>query len=213
MKKLLLSLCSTFLMFCLFSTAMAATVGNTLEERRYVDGWSNFNVIDTSLQFSDSGKIDSWSIFFQHRLNDPLVGIAPIYFQVLRNVTGSTYEIIGENLFYGDGNNVGIQTFSVAEPDKITYEAGDYIGWAFDGYPVFGFDFGGDTTLFPAADVNTTGVGSVVTFTYTDSRTYSISVETSASTETSAVPIPAAIVLLGSGLIGLLGINRKKREY
>jgi len=203
MKKLIL--CGLLLMFCSFSTVSAATVGNALISR-YLDGWPNFNVIDTALQFTDNGIIDSWSIYVE---SETSAGTSVI-FQILRNSSANIYTIIGENEVTV-GNTKGIQEFAIADAQKINYQSGDYIGWAFSGTPAFGFTQGdSENSIFHSHDPDTriTGVGQnidVAEF-YSPQRTYSI------SASTSPVPVPATLILFGMGLLGLTGFSRKKQK-
>jgi hypothetical protein len=201
MKKLILLLCSLLLTLYSLNNVSAATIGNALIERPYVDTWSNFNIIDTSLQLTDDGVIDSWSIRAQFNSD----GGSNVYFQILRHTSADTYTIIGENEFMV-GDTQDVQTFIVADSDKISYQSGDCIGWAFSGKATFGFDNTGNDILHSHSDNSRiTGAGTVidVTYFYSPNRTYSI------SADTSPVPEPATMILFSIALIGLTGVSRK----
>ncbi|NOX35630.1 MAG: PEP-CTERM sorting domain-containing protein [Deltaproteobacteria bacterium] len=204
MKKLIFLLCSLLLMLCSFSNVSAATIGNALIERPSVDSWSNFNVIDTSLQLTDDGVIDSWSIRAQFNSD----GGSNVYFQILRLTSADTYTIIGENEFMvGDTQNV--QTFTVADSDKISYQSGDFIGWAFSGKATFGFAGNTGNNILHSHSDNSriTGAGTVIDVAnfWSTNRIYSI------SADTSPVPEPATMILFSIALIGLTGVSRKRQ--
>ncbi|MGD0584977.1 MAG: NF038129 family PEP-CTERM protein [Oryzomonas sp.] len=70
-------------------------------------------------------------------------------------------------------------------------------------------DAGGNTPLFNGAGVNNSTPGTVFTATLLNNGTASAQV-LDGSTEVTPTPIPAAAYLLGSGLMGLFGIRRRK---
>ena len=180
MRKFSPLLCAVFLVLFLFTIPVSAgLIGNSIISRSTMDTWVNFNMIDLDLQFTDNGRIDSWSIYAQKT--------GDVYLQVLRFDHDSIYEIIGQNYFVV--NSTGALNFTIAAANQIQYQAGDYIGWSFTNPSVFGFDSTGDSVDWTiSANSAITGVGNSVDFAgASGNREYSI------AANTTPVPEPASI--------------------
>lgn len=164
---------SLFLMFWSVGPSMAAAVGHDVIDRGSLDVWMNFSQVDLSLSFTNSGQIDSWSIYAKSTGN--------IYLQIYRHISGNTYKVVGENHFVI--NSLGVNNLSVSNSDKIVFQPGDYIGWTFSSLSDarIAYDYGStNVVLWPSSPGQfALGVGSQLNFSNSGNRTYSIAVNTS----------------------------------
>jgi len=178
--------------------AQAALVGNDPIDRSTLDG-GFLNFVDTGSIFTDSGVIDEWTIYGK-RAGD-------LYLQVYRgSLTSASLQLIGQNHVSVLGN--GVETFTIDAVDQISVQAGDVMGWAFDIPATVPFDYIGDKIRWGSFS-NT--IGEFVNFHTASTRTYSIAANLNTGNP-SPVPIPAAVWLFGSGLMGLIGMMRKKSK-
>ncbi len=200
MKKNIIGLATGLFMIGMIGVANATIIGHDVVDRAKVDSWTNFSMIDYSMQLTDVGTINSWSVFAERT--------GSVYLQTYRHTAGSTYEVVGENYF--EVTATGVNTFSVAENDRIGYQENDYIGWTFTSPAVISYDVrqGGSVDWAPVNGLSAVGIGSTMTFDSSQDRVYSI------SAETASVPEPSAMLLFGSGIAGLVGtkIRRKKKK-
>jgi hypothetical protein len=122
------------------------------------------------------------------------------------SVSSATYSVFAGALESGVAQNVQLQTEMLAYSNLIGQD-GDYFGYANTPtvhQSLSGFDAAGqqyvDQYLYYFALPNTASAGlQVATI-----RTYE-----NGTTEINPVPLPAAVYLLGSGLLALVGIRRK----
>ncbi|WDN91023.1 hypothetical protein BuS5_03995 (plasmid) [Desulfosarcina sp. BuS5] len=135
-------------------------------------------------------------------------GHGTVYLQTYKGIENNIFKVTGQNSF--TVTNIGLNTFTIADSDKIHYSVGDYVGWTFTNPAIIPFDFGGEEVRWTLQNQMVIGVGSTLTFPttgpgspYNRNRIYSI------SAETSPIPVPATIWLFCSGLLGL-GFWRRK---
>ncbi len=189
------------LVLALSTASFAGIVGNAVVDRPLADGAWKINFIDLDLVFPEAGRIDSWSIYGE--------ASGDLGLQVYRHDTGNDYLLVGENLVSTDGT--GLQAFTIAPSDRILVEAGDIIGWRFEGSSlvigqgVIDYTNSGSAirhTIYPNSNPT---VGGSLTFAQSGNRTYSI------AADYSSVPEPASVTLLACGL-GLLAWRVRRRR-
>ena len=203
MKKHLIFISFVLLSLGIVQNSSATTVlGNDIIARSSIDGASNINFIDPTLVFTSNGYITSWDIY---AVRDD----SEFALQVFRS-TGVTdeYTLVGENYFANAGalNEV---SFDIAAVDQIQVLTGDIMGWWFgDNEGVIVFSGSSEPVHWQSEVFNLNGhidVGETVTFGFSGGREYSI------SANYTAVPVPASVWLLGSGLLALVGVARRRK--
>ena len=126
-------------------------------------------------------------------------------------LTGVTLAIFDEETDFGGANLV------VDVPDLIYVNSGSSLHYNAD-FSDLGLSIDGDFVLAVSGDGTTTWVGGEVNFgsvfTVPESNFYAITFDGFGGFEVvvdvSPVPVPAAVWLFGSGLIGLVGVARRK---
>ena len=204
MKKHLIFISFALLSLGIVQNSAATTVlGNDISARSSIDGASNINFIDPTLVFTSNGYITSWDIYAGKDDSE-------FALQVFRS-TGVTnaYTLVGENYFANAGA-LGVVNFDIAAVDQIQVLAGDIMGWWFgDNEGAIVFSGSSDPVQWKSEVFNPNGVhinvGDTVTFEFSGGREYSI------SADYTVVPLPAAVWLFGSGLLGLIGVARRKK--
>jgi hypothetical protein len=169
------------------------------EARPYVDGATGITFIDLNHKITSDGEIGSWSVY--------AVAGREMKLKIFRE-NNNYYDLVGSSPLVT--TTAGKQTFSLATP--ISVKAGDIIGWYYpigstSGTGIYYNDYVDDGNtrwnVYPASEI-TGSVLKTTSFPGYGNRVYSISVE-----GTTAVPLPGALLLLGSGLAGLAGIRRR----
>ncbi|MFN8219539.1 MAG: PEP-CTERM sorting domain-containing protein [Fimbriimonadales bacterium] len=189
---------SPIALLVLAGVAGAQTFGGSIIDRPNVDFAHQITFIDTGHLAPTNGKIVQWHLFAK--------GTGDVTFQIWRPVNPG-YQLIGANTV--SIGSLGAQTIDVAEPDQISVQAGDLLGFRYNqtiyGARVIAFDFNaGDyvwtnwpdqSTDVPIGGVlqNLVGAG--------EHRGYSFAA-------TVAVPEPGTIAALGLG--ALLLIRRRR---
>lgn len=84
-------------------------------------------------------------------------------------------------------------------------------GWRQLGGSVFGVT-GGSFLAFSFDFTADTGTSLLISGSYTDASFLDATISSSTLANVSAVPVPAAVWLFGSGLIGLIGVARRKKS-
>ena len=187
----------------IFSIAQAGFIGNEINDRTSNDTWYDFTTVDTSLEFTENGRIKNWSIWSG--------GSGEIYLQVFRSLGNNQYQIVGENYFSDVVE--GLNTWSVDTAKQIEVMAGDYIGFSMNSSAAhidFDYDDSGNL-VYHSDDIGSwvTGIGETATLAnHYQKRTYSIAAETVPT----PVPEPGTIFLLGIGLAAIAKSRRFRKN-
>jgi len=153
---------------------------------------ANANFVDGPEGFGDRVWVDADMDGIQ---DDSEAGLANVVVSLLEGdetpIGSTTTDALGNYMFYFNSDELGIHTF------KIKFELPD-------GYLFTLQDVVGDDTIDSDADP-TTGI---TDFLYTCYQCVDSSID--AGMYMSPIPVPAAVWLFGSGLLGLIGIAKRK---
>jgi len=123
------------------------------------------------------------------------------------------YYDVGGDVSYGYDLILGINgTGSIANVSGGDSDLGDIFGsgWRQFGGSVYG-ETGSSVLAFSFDFTADVGTNLLLSGSYTDSNFLDTSILSSTLASVSAVPIPAAVWLFGSGLIGLVGLAKRRK--
>ena len=193
MKKFLMVLCAVTLVFGMVKTASAIPILNdgsvaTLQTDGNGDSYGTY-INSGSLLFTESGNNEGNNLEDVEMLVEDSLGYNANDFDL--TVTSVSYEP------YDDGNT---GTWS-ADPEDALISF--YVVKAGKGYAMYQVDPAESIGSWSTYDLWETGL-------YNKGDDLEISHYTGYNSTTAPVPEPATILLLGSGLLGLVGYNRKR---
>lgn len=203
-----MAIVTIFLFLPLYVNA-AMVGGNSILQRDTRDGATGTTYIDMAHTIQTDSELTGWNIWARSYAKRWPYSMEPreIELVIFRSV-GSDFEVIGKSDTETIQNWDMAYHFDLTTP--INAKAGDFIGWYNPPASVPGgvISFGDDPNSLTYWVYNnyTEGLIPQSTFNNQGTRIYSINVEGN------PVPIPAAIWLFGSGLIGFVGIRRRIKK-
>jgi hypothetical protein len=123
------------------------------------------------------------------------------------------YYDVGGDVSYGYDLILGIDgTGSIANVDGVDLDEGAIFGtgWRQLGGSIYG-ETGSSVLAFSFDFTADAGTSLLISGSYTDSNFDDATISSSTLASVSAVPVPAAVWLFGSGLLGLIGVSRKRK--
>ena len=117
------------------STKWVSSFGNEIVDRQTPDGASNIQFVDTSLAFTDVGRVTAYDIFTGRAGTQAVQIWRPI------DAAAGTYVLLCENVITASTAGVDFH-FELPRDDHCLVGPGDVLGWYHQGQGVTDFDGG-----------------------------------------------------------------------